>query len=119
MFNCDLILKNHSQVSIVHTGKDRWAKYGSFKSINGTTIEKCWNNLLCDKIDGTKLNFYNFEKNKLTFYLEFLFRPLKMVYKNDSEFKGIKVKRYELDESNYDMKLEKNKCYCAGNYKNI
>lgn len=35
-----------------------------------------------------------------------------MIYKKDYIFKGIKVSRYELEESNFILSLEHNKCYC-------
>lgn len=57
--------------------------------------------------------------NKVNLYSSSLFRPLSMVYKRDYTFKGIRVARYELEEQNFILSLEHNKCYCPDKDKTI
>ena len=42
-----------------------------------------------------------------------------MVYKRDYIFKGVKVSRYELEDTNFILSLDQNKCYCPDKEKLI
>ncbi|KAI3487331.1 hypothetical protein L1887_48779 [Cichorium endivia] len=89
-----------------HTGKDNITKLGSANRWNGVSRFR-------PNLDTTGVD------HKVNMYSSSLYRPLSMIHRQDYTFKGIKVARYEVEEQNFKLSLEHNRCYCPDKEKTI
>jgi len=111
--------KNHTNdgVYTMYTGVDDVTKLGLLKKWNEVSLNNCWLNEKCGEIIGSDGSRFppnlNPVKNPIVhLFSSSLFRSLSMAYKRDYNLKGIKVSRYEIEEKNFILSLEENKCYC-------
>jgi len=121
--------KNYSNDGVwtMNTGRYDINKLGSMEKWEFVSYNNCWQDatLTCGHVIGTDGSRFHpgldtEKKDKhLNLYSASLYRTLSMFHSKDYVFKGIKVARYEVEDTNFFLNLEHNKCYCPDKEKTI